>query len=271
MMTSSNDIAELAKRYAEDGVVMVRDFLGADQLKTLQESLDYARANPGPMSTDFSSNDEGEFFFDFLTFRRNPHIKKLVNDQDLLAKLAQIVGTREIRMFHDTILIKTGDAPPSPWHQDRPHYLVDGEHNFSVWMSTEVVPENESLAFIPKSHRCGQIFRPRSFRDGEEITDNGEFLPLSDENFGELSNEGIRVYSMRPGDVVVFDNRMLHSALRGREPANRRAVSLRFVGDGARLTSKFVSPHPPLHHMGMKLVDGAAPPDQWFPIVYPPK
>lgn len=269
-MSSSVDMLELASRYAEDGVVLVREFLDPDQLKTLRESLDYARANPGPMSTDFSASDEGEFFFDFLTFRRNPYIKALVNDQALLVKLSQIVGTSEIRMFHDTVLIKSGDAPPSPWHQDRPHYLIEGEHNFSIWMSTEEVPENESLAFIPKSHKCGLIFRPRSFRDGEEIADNGEFVALSDSIFDELSSEGIRVYCMRPGDAVIFDNRTLHSALRGREPANRRAVSLRFVGDGATLTTKFVSPHPPLHHMGMKLIDGGMPSDTWFPVVYPP-
>ena len=189
-MTNINEVAELARRYAADGVVMARNFLDADQVQTLSDALDFARANPGPMSTNFSSSDEGEFFFDFLTFRRNPHIKKMVNDQDLLAKLSTIVGTREIRMFHDTVLIKSGDAPPSPWHQDRPHYLVEGEFNFSIWMSTEQVPENESLAFIPKSHKCGHIFHPRSFRDGEEINDNGEFVPLTDEIFDELSAVG---------------------------------------------------------------------------------
>lgn len=265
---TSIDLASIAIRYAEDGVVMVRNLLDSSQVQTLGDSLDFAKANPGPMSTDFSSSEDGEFFFDFLTFRRNPHINALVHDQELLSRLSQIVGTRELRMFHDTVLIKSGDAPPSPWHQDRPHYLVEGEHNFSVWMSTEVVPENESLAFVPKSHKCGQIFRPRSFRDGEEISDNGEFVSLSEEIFDQLSREGIRIYSMRPGDAVIFDNRILHSALRGREPANRRAVSLRFVGDGAKLTTKFVSPHPPLHHMGMKLRDGAPPPDTWFPLVF---
>lgn len=267
-MTREIELDHMRDRYARDGVVMARGFLDASQLETLRQALSYARQNPGPMSTDFSSNEDGEFFFDFLTFRRNPFIKELTYDQVLLSKLSHVVGTREIRMFHDTVLMKSGDAPPSPWHQDRPHYLIEGDHNFSIWMSPDFVPENESMAFVPGSHKCGIIFHPRSFRDGEEINDNGEFVTLSDDVFDELAGDGIYVYSLRPGDALIFDNRVLHSALRGREPANRTAVSLRFVGDGAKLTTKFVSPHPPLHHMGMKLIDGADPSDNWFPVVF---
>jgi ectoine hydroxylase-related dioxygenase (phytanoyl-CoA dioxygenase family) len=268
MMNGDRNLGLLAENYDRDGVVLVRGFLNGSQLKTLEESLSYARLNPGPMRTNFMSSLEGEFFFDFMTFRRNPYIKELCFDEGLGRTLSQIVGTNELRIFHDNILIKSGDAPPTPWHQDRPHYLVEGPNNFSVWMSPDVVPENESLAFIPGSHKSGKIYHSRSFRDGEEISENLDFESLSVEEFDRLSEQGIIVFSCRPGDAIIFDNRMLHSALRGNAPANRRALSLRFIGDGALLTTKYADATPPLHLMGMKFKDGDLPSEVWFPTVY---
>jgi len=269
MINGDTYLENKAQTYEQDGVVLVRNFLDDEQLVTLRNSLDFARENPGPMSNDFASSDEAEFFFDFLTFRRNPFIKSLFYDVRLLEQLSRVVGTSEIRIFHDNILMKFGDAPPTPWHQDRPHYLVEGDKNFSVWMSPEEVPENESLAFIPGSHRSGNIYRSRNFKDGVEITDDGEFQSLSEIEFDLLAEKGIRIFRVHPGDALIFDNRILHSAIRGKGSANRRALSLRFIGDGALLTTNFVSPSPALHLMGMKLEDGATPSEAWFPTVYP--
>lgn len=266
-MSGETNLEKLAGLYERDGVVLARGFLDEKQLDTLKKGLDHAKKNPGPMSSDFGQSAQGEFFSDFLTFRRNPHINDLCFDANIAEKLTHIVGTREIRMFHDVILMKFGDAPTTPWHQDRPHYLVDGEKNFSVWMSPDDVHENESLAFIPGTQKCGKIFRPRNFKGGEEISDDGEFVSLSDTEFDELSEGGIHIFRTHPGDAIIFDNRILHSAIRGKGPANRRALSLRFIGDGAFLTTKFVSPSPALHRMGMKLVDGARPSETWFPAV----
>lgn len=268
MTTGDVYFENLAQTYQRDGVVLVRNFLDDEQLETLRKSLDFAKMNPGPMTNDFASTDQGEFFLDFLTFRRNPFIKSLFYDVKLLTQLSQIVRTDVIRIFHDIILMKFGDAPPTPWHQDRPHYLVEGNKNFSVWMSPEEVPEGESLAFIPGSHNGGNIYRSRNFKDGVEIVDNGEFQSLSELEFDALSENGIRIFRFHPGDAVIFDNRILHSALRGKGLANRRALSLRFIGDGALLTTNFVSPSPALHLMGMKLEDGAIPSEEWFPTVY---
>jgi len=267
-MDNDEILSEVARTYARDGVVLVRNFLDLRQLRVLVDSLDYARANPGPMSTDLSSNEEDEFFIDFLTFRRNPYMKELCTDTEILKKLAIIVGTHEIRMFHDAVFVKSGDASPTPWHQDRPHYLIEGENNFSIWMSPDDVSENESLAFVPASHKCEKIFHPRSFRDASEINDNSQFVTLTEDIFDELATQGIKVFNFKAGDAIIFDNRTLHSALRSRELAHRRAISIRYVGDGAKLTTNFIDPHPPLHHMGMKLVDGGPPSDVWFPLVY---
>lgn len=269
MTISDSYLEKLAQTYTEDGVVLLRSFLDLEQLTSLRDALDFARANPGPMSSDFASSDHGEFFMDYLTFRRNPFIKSLMFDLNLLKMISRIVQTETIRIFHDNIFMKFGDAPPTPWHQDRPHYVVTGDKNFSVWMSPDEVPEGESLAFIPCSHNNGKIYRPKNFKDGAEISQEEKFHSLSDVEFDLLSANGIRIFRVHPGDVVIFDNRILHSALRGNGPANRRALSLRYIGDGAKLTTSFADPNPALHLMGMKLEDGAAPSEAWFPTVYP--
>jgi ectoine hydroxylase-related dioxygenase (phytanoyl-CoA dioxygenase family) len=269
MIINNSSWENLPDIYNRDGVVLVRSFLDLEQLTSLRDALDFAKTNPGPMSNDFASSDQGEFFMDYLTFRRNPFIKSLMFDQGLLKTISWIVRTETIRIFHDNIFMKFGDAPPTPWHQDRPHYVVTGEKNFSVWMSPDEVPEGESLAFIPGSQANGKIYRPKNFKDGAEISQEQKFHSLSDLEFDLLSASGIRIFRVHPGDALIFDNRILHSALRGSGPANRRALSLRYIGDGAKLTTSFADPNPALHLMGMKLEDGAIPSEAWFPTVYP--
>ena len=268
-MTEIFNLGDLADQYQENGVALIKGFLNSELQKILHQAIDFAVENPSAMFSNLSQSESGRFLFDFLNFRKNNFLKELIFNQELNKKLSLIVGTKTLRFFHDVLFMKFGEAPITPWHQDRPHYVIDGNCNFSVWMCLDEVSEDDSLAFIPGSHKLGRLFVPQSFKDGSTLgVEDAEFEYLTQEKLSKLSSRGIIIYRYQPGDAIVFDNRTLHRGLRGLGSVQRRAMSLRYAGDDAILTKKFINPTPPMEQLGLKIREGEKLDDVWFPLTY---
>ena len=262
-------LSELAALYERDGVVLIPQLLSRGNQEVLRKAIDSSIENPSPMYSDLSPDSSGSFFLDFLNFRRNPFIEALVKDVEVLRSLSEVVGTDTIRFFHDNLLVKTGFAPESPWHQDRPHYVVAGPKNFSMWTCIDEVGEQDSLAFVRGSHNFDRLFVPSSFRDGSQLgAEDDVFETLTTAKLNKLSQHGILIFRYQPGDVIVFDNRTIHRGLRGPGEIVRRALSFRYLGDGAFLTHRNIDPTPPMQKLGLRFDEGAAPDDTWFPLLY---
>ena len=258
----------LQEVFVRDGVVLLSGLFEGDYINRLSSALEFARDNPSPMARETKDREGNTIFFtDFFTYKKNLIIRSILQDRDFTDLIAQVSGANELRLFHDHILIKTGDAPETPWHQDRPYYLVDGPISFSVWMTPDFVPVSESLAFIRGSHGLNREFAPVSFEDGGVIGSNASFEQLTSTEIESMSRAGVLTFSLQPGDGLMFDNRIIHKAMRGNVQANRRALSIRFVGEGAFLTENVVNPTPPFHRMGLRVLEGQPLPAAWFPRV----
>lgn len=257
--------------YSEDGVAVVRGLLSQMQLDELAGLLDEAESLASPMASELGSPD-GRFFNDFNTWRKNSRIWSFLASPSLLEVGPKYVGTESVRLFHDHILIKEGLSPETPWHQDRPYYLVAGPMNYSIWMSPEPVAREEGLEFIKGSHLTEALYLPVNFKDGTEMMDTGnwEFSSLDKERLNEwlTTNETVG-YDLDAGDAIVFDNRILHRARRSTNAVPRRALSIRYLGDHAYLTWRGVNQTPPLHRMGLRFSEGDMPTDAWFPRLLP--
>ncbi len=257
--------------YSRDGVAVIRGLLSDSQVEELASLLEEAPAVASPMASELGSTD-GRFFNDFNTWRRNPRIRDFLGSRTLVEVGPKLVGTKSVRLFHDHILIKEGLSPETPWHQDRPYYLVSGSKNYSIWMSPEPVAREEGLEFIRGSHLTETLYLPVNFKDGSEMieTTGSLFSSLNGEELERwLSTHECIGYDLDAGDAIVFDNRILHRARRSANPVARRALSIRYLGEDARLTWLGVNQTPPLHRMGLKFSEGDEPPDAWFPQLLP--
>ena len=261
----------VAESYGSDGVVVVRGVLGIALCEALQKAIEWAEENPSPMHSDLAREHDGHFFNDFMTYRRNPYIKKIAESEELLNVGSLAVGTESIRLFHDHILIKKGLSPETPWHQDRPYYLVEGPCNYSIWMPAADVPAEEGLSFIAGSHFESTLYMPVDFTDGLPLDERGEsFTSLTEEEVNRLiEKNGVRNFDVTLGDVIVFDNRIVHKARRSHRAFERAALSIRYLGDNARMTWKGVNQTPPFHRMGLNFEEGDIPDDGWFPSLRP--
>jgi len=118
--------------YHSDGAVVVRGLLDDNHLTKVRSALILAEAQHSPMASDLSESNDGFFLNDFNTWRKNEHIKYIIHSEPMKSVATQVVGTPSLRLFHDHILIKRGQSKPTPWHQDRPYYFVEGPKNFSI-------------------------------------------------------------------------------------------------------------------------------------------
>src|SRR5258707_11843163 len=119
---------EVASAFARDGVVCVRSVLDRAEVALAAAAIDAVLASPGPLAQVASgSDDRGAFAEDFCRWREIPGIEQLARHSRVPAVAAALMGTPQVRFYHDHVLVKEGTTRQrTPWHQDQPYYNVDG-------------------------------------------------------------------------------------------------------------------------------------------------
>jgi hypothetical protein len=259
------DFQSIKNSLAVDGVALIPGLLKNGELELLKASIEYGQKHPSPFGRTI--NQEGATFFnDFWTYQRNQYIRKILGQKYLSEVLRGIIPSYpNLRFFHDHILVKSPGAISTPWHQDRPYYVVDGPENFSIWITPDEILEDNSLAFICGSHLSGREYTPVSFSNSQEMGIYEGLFSLTNEEITRLSYLGIKIFRMNPGDALIFNNRTVHRSLSSSAKFSRSALSLRFICEDSWLTRRFINPAPPFHKMGLTFEEGDRCPDKWFP------
>ena len=140
-------------------------------------------------------------------------------------------GARRVRLFEDSILVKEARSEePTRWHTDLGYFQVSGTSVATSWIPLDhVVGLSGALSFVRGSHLWERDFRPNLFVSDHPIGDESE-EPVPDIDADAADHE-ILTYEMDPGDLTVHHARTLHAAGPNRSATQRRAVSLRYVGD----------------------------------------
>ena len=182
---------------------------------------------------------------------------------------AQLTDSREVRLYHDHLLVKeAGTRQSTPWHQDQPYYNVCGRQNVSFWIPVDPVPLASSLRFVAGSH-TGTWYMPRTFRDQQaRWFPDGSLAELPDIE-GDPAQFRQLAWALQPGDVLAFHMLTLHASA-GVGPGQRRRVfSARYLGDDMRHAPRPWRTSPPFAGLTERLADGAAMDDALFPLVWP--
>jgi len=265
----AEQLRDMRARFVEDGVVLVRGLLRGN-LPLLESAIQAVVEKPSAMGANYGdkADPESSFFSDYNNWRRHADVGRLIRLPEVVGAVRALLDSDSLRIFHDHVLVKHGKAKETPWHHDQPYYLVDGPKNASVWITPDKVSVENSLTFVRGSHETTGLFMPAKFGTGEAMDPAMDgFKRLTPDVLSALSEKGILVFEMEPGDALVFDYRTVHGSLPNLSGRRRRALSIRYLGDNAALTWKCVNPTPPLHRMGLKFEEGDPLPAAWFPLV----
>ena len=248
--------------FQRDGAVVVRGVF-TDWIDTMAEGVAQNMAEPGEYASE-NAVSEGRFFDDYCNWTRIPAFEKVVRDSPAAELAATAMQSQTAQFFHDHVLVKEPGTPkPTPWHQDAPYYFVEGRQTVSLWIPLDPV-EGASLRLIAGSHRWDKMVRPVSWADDSDFYASGDWTPVPDPD-ANPEDMNILEWAMQPGDAVLFDYRTVHGARGNTAQSRRRALSLRWVGDDARYTTRPGRTSPPFP--GHNMQDGQRLRPDWFPII----
>ena len=253
--------------FQKDGCAVLRGFF-TPWLEDLREGVEENIANPSFRERTYHPEDgTAAFFQDFCNWDRIAGYRALVRGSPMSRIAARLMGSNTARIFHDHVLVKEpGNSIATPWHQDQPYYLVEGEQTVSFWVPLDPVPRDRTIEFAAGSHRRGKIYRAERF-DGSNLYDGDTSERVPDIE-GSKQGRDIRGWAVEPGDAVAFSFRCLHGAPANRSDTRRRVISVRWVGDDARFKirpNRMSSPPFP----DLDYADGAPFRGPEFPVLYP--
>jgi len=260
----------MVEAFRRDGAVCVRGVF-AGWVDRVRQGVARNALDPGPyLAENVPVGGSGRFWDDYCNWSRIPEFERFAFRSEAGPLAAQLMRSETVQLFHDHVLVKeAGTDTETPWHSDRPYYLVDGEQTVSLWIPLDPVAAEASLRVIAGSHRRARDLEPTRWLSGESFygeasQDRRTFRPRHDLEAG-LASETVMAWDVEPGDVVAFHFGTAHSAAGNGSDHPRRVFSLRLVGDDARVVARPGPTSPPFPDHGM--APGERLRRDWFPFV----
>jgi len=221
----------LADAYARDGVVVLRQLIGADWRGRLGEVIERDMKAPGPYFHNFRS-DTGRFHATSRLRESHAEMADYIFHSPLPAMAAFLMGSTRVNLLYDQIFVKEpGTDAASPWHQDHGVWPIRGSKVISFWLALDpVTQENGGLEWLLGSHSWARLFQPTTM-GGRVYEAQPGFEKMPDID-ADRSAYRIANWDLEPGDVLAFHSLTVHGA-RGNASSDRRrrACSIRFTGD----------------------------------------
>ena len=253
------------EQFRDDGCTVIRGAF-APWIEGLREGVEQNMTAPSFRERTYHPEDgTAPFFQDFCNWNNIDGYRALVTGSPMAEIAARLMGSTVARIFHDHVLVKEpGNSIATPWHQDAPYYLVEGQQSVSFWVPLDPVPRERTLEFVAGTHRTGPVYRAERF-DGTNLYEGDESQRVPDID-SEREGLDIRGWALEPGDAVAFNFRCLHGAPANNSPERRRVISVRWVGDDARFARRPGRTSPPYPDLDYQ--DGAPFEGPEWPVIW---
>jgi hypothetical protein len=282
--------------YRSDGAVCLRGVFAGHWMDVVRAGFERNLANPGRRATvyrpgsDEFVGDEGRrnfvtgrpfvlgegaaprFFNDCATWQDNPDYRDFVWHSPAAAIARALMGSAKINILFEDILIKEPLAnAPTPWHHDVSFWPVEGRQVCGIWLPLDPVDESNRVTFIRGSHLWDRRFLPMAMADpnahyGIDVAVAG-YEPVPDLD-AEIDKHELQTWDLEPGDCLVFDGHVVHSAPPNRVNRLRRVFATRWTGDDCVYAGdKHGQIGPPFPHADVK--PGEPMDGEVFPVILP--
>ena len=252
--------------FRDIGATILRGFWSDVEVDGIEQAISDVAVSPSSMVDVFEQDENGNtvFFNDFNNWRRIPSVKDISFNPKVGAAFCELTGSSNAYFFHDHVICKkAGATKRTPWHMDKSYFMVDSPYCASFWMPTVGLTDKQSLAFAKGSHLSRNMLMPKGFKSNNSLESSNEFLPFTEDEI-ETKYDSIS-WSMNRGDVLAFNFYTVHSAPSCIMTSDRKALSLRLIGDNSTFDGRVENPAPPFTQMGYKGAHGDPIREAWFP------
>jgi ectoine hydroxylase-related dioxygenase (phytanoyl-CoA dioxygenase family) len=244
----------------------VEDALRAKESADLSEMGRGLAAAGEDVASDGAST--GRFVSGVDHWRSQPEFRAFAADSGLPEVVGALLRASKVNLYEDSVLVKEpGARERTVWHQDLSYFHVDGEQLCTTWVPLDPTDATTgAVRYARGSHRGDAVYRPNLFVSSMPIPGTeGELVPDVDA-LAAAGNAEVVTFTTGPGDVVVHHARTLHAAGGNRSrTTRRRAISVRYCGDDARVLVRAGAPMKPYQE---HVIDGALPDSPDCPVVW---
>ena len=256
--------AEQIETYRRDGVVVIRNMIDAEWVRTMQAAIAQVVATPNAFGMLGPSH--GAMTSVCHMWRRPGAFRDYVFNSPIAAVTGQVIGADTIRMYHDHLFVKPPNSPKiMPWHCDETAWPVKGEMAPNIWTAfSPVNAENGRIEFVAGYHRyCVERGLRFGFRADQA---DGPCPDFEKERGNAAFPYRFVAYDLEPGDAVVFHPHTPHFSKGNDSKALARiGLAVRLFGDDVRWYNPgYKAPIPNVSEMPEgQPVDG-----EWFPVLW---
>lgn len=214
--------------FNENGFLRLEQVYPPDELKAMQEELDYIIQNfayesawRGPWREKYMTEDENKKA-SMIAIHELQHYSavwtRAITKKELADAVAQLMGTDALEVHHNTLHAKPPDTgAPFPMHQDVPFYPhADGRYFDALIHLDDADEQSGCIKFLAGSHKLGKL---------EHITgpDTSPHLPTE-----QYRLEDAVSVPAKAGDVVIFHIYTVHGSALNHSGRWRRLVRVGF-------------------------------------------
>lgn len=210
--------------FNDDGFVVLKNVFDELTLKNMRKLTDdIIKHGEKELEDPFSKyymrhrTDQGALYD---LFQRHPEYQEIAKNKNILDVISTVVG-EDIFLYENSLVYKPKNKSNEvPWHQDfinRP----DEPIKYIAWIAfDDVTIENGAMKVIPGSHKNG--FLPWYHVPGETHHTRLKLEGIDLENYIFVE--------LNAGDVLIFNQLLLHSSDRIESEKPRRAYRISYQG-----------------------------------------
>ncbi len=216
--------------FQKNGHALVRNVLSQDEVRAYRPVIVDAAKRFNTEKRKLNERDTyGKAFLQIMNlWEVDKAVQKFTLAKRFGRIAADLLGVKNIRLYHDQALLKEPGGGPTPWHQDQYYWPVDTTNTITMWMPLiDVSEEMGMLTFASGSHKAGLAGNIAISDDSEVLLDKY----VADHNFAVTCPK-----FMNAGDASWHFGLALHKAPGNHSNLLREVMTIIYVADGARIT-----------------------------------
>lgn len=221
---------EQIDQFREEGHTITRNLLSPEEVVTYHAVISNAAMKYNTEKRKMEDRDTyGKAFLQIMNlWRHDENVKRMVFSKRLAKVAADLLGVKNVRLYHDQALFKEPGGGPTPWHQDQYYWPIDTDKTITMWMPlVDIDVDMGMLTFASGSQKKGSIF-------DYEISDESEkeFNKYVNENKFEIS----RAKFMKAGDATWHTGFTIHNAPGNNSNIMREVFTIIYLAEDAKIT-----------------------------------
>lgn len=219
------------EEFREDGHTIIRGLLSPDEVSAYHSVITSAALKYNTEKRKIEERDTyGKAFLQIMNlWRHDENVKKFVLSKRLAQVAADLLGVKNVRIYHDQALFKEAGGGPTPWHQDQYYWPIDTHKTITMWMPlVDIEVDMGMLTFASGSQKKGSIFNYEISDKSEE-----EFDKYVQENNFKIS----RAKTMKAGDATWHTGFTIHNAPGNNSDIMREVFTIIYLADDAKIAA----------------------------------